>query len=214
MIDFLYDDLDEVEERLAAQQGAKRRQARGPSSRWLRKCTTDRQGRPLPNLANVMIALRNDPAVKDAFAYDEMLCAVMLLHSIVNEGSTFTSRPVTDVDVSSLQEWLQLAGLPNIDRETTHQAVDLRARECAFHLVRDYLDGLRWDGTPRINGWLATYLGAERSPYTDGIGRMFLISMVARIFKPGWPTRHNEVHRVWDTRRRIFFRQLAGCCSG
>jgi predicted P-loop ATPase len=144
-------------------------------------------------LANAMIALRSDPDVKDAFAYDEMLCAVMLLHPVTNEGSKFTPRPVTDVDVSNLQEWLQLAGLPNIGKETAHQAVDVRARECAFHPVRDYLAGLRWDGTPRMNGWLAAYLGAERSPYTNGVGRMFLISMVARIFKPGCKADHMPV---------------------
>jgi predicted P-loop ATPase len=193
MIDFSYEYLDEAEERLAARRGAKHRHARGPSLGWLGKCTADNQGRPLPNLANAMIALRSDPAVKDAFAYDEMLCAVMLLHPIAIEGSKFAPRPVTDIDVSSLQEWLQLAGLSKIGKETTHQAVDLRARECAFHPVRDYLASLRWDGKPRINGWLATYLGAERSPYTDGISRMFLISMPARIFEPGCKADHMPV---------------------
>jgi predicted P-loop ATPase len=193
MSDCAYEDLDEVEEKLAAHRSAKQRHARGPSSGWLAKCTTDNQGRVLPNLANAMVALRSDPAVKDAFAYDEMLCAAMLLHPIASEGARFTPRPVTDVDVSSLQEWLQLSGLPNIGKETAHQAVDLRARECAFHPVRDYLGGLRWDRTPRMNGWLATYVGAEHSPYVDGIGRMFLISMVARIFEPGCKADHMPV---------------------
>jgi predicted P-loop ATPase len=193
MSDTAYEELDEVEERLAAHQGAKQRHARGPRLGWLGKCTTDNQGRALPNLANAMIALRSDPAMKDAFAYDEMLCAVMLVRPVANEGSKFTPRPVTDVDVSSLQEWLQLAGLSNIGKEAVHQAVDLRARECAFHPVRDYLSGLRWDGTPRMNGWLAVYLGAERSPYTDAIGRMFLISMAARIFEPGCKADHMPV---------------------
>ena len=193
MTDLTYDDLDEVERKLAGRRRAKRRRPPASSLCWLGKCTTDGYGKLFPNLANAMVALRNDPAVKDAFAYDEMLCAAMLTHPIPNEGSKFKARPVTDIDVSSLQEWLQLAGLPNIGKETAHQAVDLRARECTFHPLRDYLDGLQWDDTPRVNGWLATYLGAERSPYTDGIGRMFLTSMVARIFEPGCKADHMPV---------------------
>jgi predicted P-loop ATPase len=162
-------------------------------SNWLGQCVTNAKGNPIPNLANAMIALRNDPAVKDAFAYDEMLCAVTLVHPIPKEGSKFRPRPVTDVDVSIFQEWLQLAGLANVSKETAHQAVDQRAHECAFHPVRDYLAGLQWDGTPRLTGWPAIYLGAERSPYTDGIGRMFLISMVARILNPGCKADHMVV---------------------
>jgi predicted P-loop ATPase len=77
------------------------------------------------------------------------------------------------------------SGLAEIGLNVTRQAVELCARDCAFHPVRDYLDGLLWDRTPRLDGWLATYLGAERSPYVDGIGRMFLIAMAARIFDPG-----------------------------
>ena len=34
------------------------------------------------------------------------------------------------------------------------------ARRNGFHPVRDYLDGLEWDGTPRIDNWLHEYLGA------------------------------------------------------
>src|SRR5208283_5106196 len=59
MSDLTYEDLDEVEERVAAHQGAKQRHARDPRLGWLCKCTTDGRGTPLPNLANAMIALRS-----------------------------------------------------------------------------------------------------------------------------------------------------------
>jgi predicted P-loop ATPase len=160
---------------------------------WLGECTKNGRGEPLPNLANTMIALRSDPAVKDAFAYDEMLCAAMLMHPIPNDGSKVDSRPVTDTDVSSLQEWVQLAGLANIGKETTHQAVDLRARERAFHPVRSYLEGLQWDGTPRLPAFFSKYFGAEATPYSEAIGPMFLISMAARIFEPGCKADHMPV---------------------
>jgi predicted P-loop ATPase len=61
----------------------------------------------------------------------------------------------------------------------------LCAEERAFHPVRDYLKALKYDGVPRLDTWLATYLGTEATPYTRAIGRMFLSSMVARIFRPG-----------------------------
>jgi predicted P-loop ATPase len=159
---------------------------------WLGKCTKNRRNEALPNFANAMIALRSDSAVKDAFAYDEMLCAAMLMHPIPNDGSKVDPRPVTDTDISSLQEWLQLAGLPNIGKETA-QAADLRATECAFHPVRSHLEELQWDGTPRLSAFFPKYFGAEDTPYTRAIGRMFLISMVARILKPGCKADHMPV---------------------
>ena len=54
----------------------------------------------------------------------------------------------------------------------------MRAREDSFHPVRKFLNGLVWDGTPRLNYWLETYLGSEPSPYVRSIGRMFLVGDV------------------------------------
>jgi predicted P-loop ATPase len=74
-----------------------------------------------------------------------------------------------------------------------HQAVDVRAHECRFHPVRDYLDQLCWDETARLKDLLPTYFGAEASPYTQTIGRMFLVSMVARVLRPGCKADHLPV---------------------
>jgi predicted P-loop ATPase len=153
---------------------------------WLDECLKSAGGRPLPVLANIMLALQSDPAVCGCIARDEMFCGPKLLKPI--PGSTITSelpRPLTDDDVAALQIWLQRAGLPRIGKDSVHQAVDLRARECAFHPVRDYLDALIWDKQPRLQRWLVDYLGAEKTDYTQGIGAKFLISMVARILAPG-----------------------------
>jgi hypothetical protein len=63
--------------------------------------------------------------------------------------------------------------------------IALRAVHNAFHPVRDYLDGLIWDNTSRVKNWLPTYLGVEPTIYSQAVGEMFLISMVARIYEPG-----------------------------
>ena len=89
--------------------------AQGATAReWLCQCAKDGRGEPISNLANTMIALRNDPALKDAFAFDEMQRAPLLMRPIATDGLAFEQRLVTDVDLSALQEWLQLAGLRNL----------------------------------------------------------------------------------------------------
>lgn len=138
-------------------------------------------------------SLRNDAAVKDAFALDEMQRAPILMRPIATEGSDFRQRPVTDVDVSALQEQLQLAGLRNIAKDTMHQAVDLRAQERAFHPVRSYLDALEWDGVPRLAALFPAYFGADTTHYIEAIGFMFMVGMVARIFEPGCKVDHLPV---------------------
>jgi predicted P-loop ATPase len=59
------------------------------------------------------------------------------------------------------------------------------AHQNRFHPVRDYLDGLKWDGTPRLVSWLSYYLGADESEYVETVGKAFFIAMVARIYSPG-----------------------------
>jgi predicted P-loop ATPase len=149
---------------------------------WLGKSIKGRGQGPLSILANVLSALRNDPSLVKAFAYDEMQRTTMLMQK---EGRPIEPRPVEDADVFRLQEFLQRAGLKNLGADTVHAAVDVRGRECRFHPVRDYLEIQKWDGTPRVENWLVRYLGAPETPYIQAVGRMFLISMVARLFQPG-----------------------------
>jgi Virulence-associated protein E len=59
------------------------------------------------------------------------------------------------------------------------------ARANAFHPVRDYLDGLVWDGETRLDRWLVTYAGAEDSEYVRAVGRLVLVAAVRRVRQPG-----------------------------
>jgi predicted P-loop ATPase len=154
------------------QERTEQRRRRHP---WLADCLVNEKGRPLCNVANALAALRADPGLKDNFTYDEMLQA----------PTWKRERPLTDADITQVQEFLQHAGITQLGKDTVHQAVDLYAREHAFHPVREQLDALAWDGLERLSEWLATYLGAEQNAYSTRIGTMFLIGMVARIYKPG-----------------------------
>jgi predicted P-loop ATPase len=83
--------------------------------------------------------------------------------------------------------WLQfmdrLKFFPKI--ELTRIVMEDVAQTNAFHPVREYLDSLKWDGVPRLDGWLTTYAGAEDNEYTRAVGSIALIAAVRRIRAPG-----------------------------
>ena len=154
---------------------------------WLSQCIKDPKGKPIPNVANAITALEHDAEIRDALGYDEMLRAPVLIHQsgIPFDGDVSEPRPLTDEDVTDFQKWMQHAGLERIPRHTVRDAVDFCARRRSFHPVREYLNSLQWDRQERVGSWLVKWLGAEKHDYVRVIGRLFLISMVARIFDPG-----------------------------
>jgi predicted P-loop ATPase len=160
------------------------------SKAWLTQCICGSNDKPMPILHNVLIGLREQ--WPNALGYDEMLCAPMLMQSLTGE-TDFKPRPLTDIDVGIMQDQLQQTGLCRIGKDVTHQAVDICASEHAFHPVRDYLDATQWDGTPRMADLFGVYFGAERGPYVERVSSMFLISMVARIYRPGCKADHMSV---------------------
>jgi hypothetical protein len=65
---------------------------------------------------------------------------------------------------------------------------DATVQLCLWHQfdpVREYLDGLEWDGTRRLDKWMTTYLGAEDTELTRAIGRLVLVAAVRRARQPG-----------------------------
>ena len=175
-------------EQATRQKGGRGKPPLGPD--WLKQVQRDDKGRPIGNLANAMVAMRKAPEIRGTLAYDEMLCAPVLKRTlpcvIPDEADIVVdARPVRDTDVSQLQEWLQHNGLPRLGKDTVHQAVDLRAQEQAFHPIKAYLKSLRWDGRKRLDKWLSYYLGAVSTPYTAGIGTLFMTALIARVFDAG-----------------------------
>lgn len=54
-----------------------------------------------------------------------------------------------------------------------------------FNSVTDYLNGLHWDGLPRLTEIFTNYFAAENADFARLTGSKFLIGMVARAMKPG-----------------------------
>lgn len=152
---------------------------------WHGLCQKNKDGRLINNLFNAIVALQNDPHFDGLLGYDELERTPVLLQPSV--------KAVQDADVTVLQRYLQEATLRHMAKDTVNQAIDYVSREHPFHPVRNYLDGLTWDGQNRLDLWLSDYLGVARlndmaaigADYVDQVGRMFMISAIARIYQPG-----------------------------
>ena len=95
---------------------------REQSTKWLDDCICGETGKPLPVLANALIGLR--AVFPDSIAYDEMLCAPMLMQPLQGDND-FTPRPLTDVDVGIIQKELQHLGLSRIGSRVLFNATEI-----------------------------------------------------------------------------------------
>jgi hypothetical protein len=66
-----------------------------------------------------------------------------------------------------------------------HEAVATLCLHNSFNPVQDYLNNLKWDGTPRLDRWVITYLGCDDTPLNRTIGRLTLIAAARRVRQPG-----------------------------
>jgi predicted P-loop ATPase len=64
-------------------------------------------------------------------------------------------------------------------------AMTVEAMKCIKNPIKDYLERLKWDGTPRLGTWLHRFAGVEQNEYTGAVGRVVLTAAVARIYEPG-----------------------------
>jgi predicted P-loop ATPase len=153
---------------------------------WKNEWHYSEQGSPLPTLHNAMVVLRNHPQMCSIVRYDEMARTTILIAQIPDTPhDPSIPRPIKDADVLAIQEAMQQTGLRRIGKPIAQDAIQLRSEQDRYHPVLDYLNSLQWDGEKRINGWLGRYLGVEGNPYSDTIGELFLIALVARIMQPG-----------------------------
>lgn len=157
---------------------------------WFGRLCQDLSGTPERNEANVIIALNSDAVFAGVLAFDDFAQEIVVRQPLPWDSAAGTfPRPWEDADDIRTAEWLQLRGL-NVAPVVVSRAVGAVARELRIHPVRDWLDQLRWDGTPRIETWTSAYLGAEPTAFHHTVGALWLISAIARIFRPGVKADH------------------------
>ncbi|HYN38940.1 MAG TPA: VapE domain-containing protein, partial [Rhodospirillales bacterium] len=156
------------------------------STEWRAGLLRNSEGAPRAILANAIHALREAPEWQDVLWHNEFATSTVARRPPPWAYGTkdWEDTPWSDRDDYLVAEWLQQQGIM-VPASIAGQAVETVARDQTFHPVREYLDAQRWDGRPRLDTWLISYLGAPDTPYVRAIGPRWLMSAVARVFIPG-----------------------------
>ena len=154
---------------------------------WLGKLAVNSKGVILPTAENVRIILQNDPRLRGLVAYDRFAVRMMVMREApwaTAATDKQSRRPWTDSDGAGLRWYLE-TGYGVKGRQTVDDALVTVSNQNAFDDVGGYVEGLVWDGTPRIDTMLVKYLGAEDSAYTRAVTRKSLAACIARARRPG-----------------------------
>lgn len=143
-----------------------------------------KRGELVPCLANVHDLLARSQEWSGVVAFDEFAQRTVKKKTPPYPGGVAGEWEATDDTKTAM--WLQRRFEITASSALVAEAVEVYARNHAFHPVRDWLRSLsQWDGVERLGDWLTDCLGVPKSAYTQRVGRYFLMGMVARVMRPG-----------------------------
>lgn len=95
-------------------------------------------------------------------------------------------RTWTEGDEAGLRSYIEdVYGIGGAKRAVVMDALKMLSAARLRNGVREYLEGLTWDGKPRVETVFIDYLGAEDDPTTREMTRKALLGCVYRAFEPG-----------------------------
>lgn len=155
---------------------------------WRADLVTNEEGSPKPGAAkNWALLLENHPAMNRALTFDAFKMQIVLSAKPAwdrSSGGDWMPRVLRETDFQNAVMWLEsLHMTPKASNIAS--VIQSVAEAHSFDRLCEYLDGVKWDGTPRLNTMAMRYLGVEDGEYGAVIARRFMLSAVARGLRPG-----------------------------
>ena len=148
---------------------------------WLANLAAKKNGEYEASIENLVIILQNDPNLKGSVKHNIFTGRLEVCKKMPwpRRGNYWT-----DTDDAGLRYYIEKVYAIE-GRQKIFDALSIVAEDASYHPVKDYLDGLIWDGVPRIEMLLINYFGADDNIYTRTVTRKALVAAVKRIYHPG-----------------------------
>ena len=148
---------------------------------WKADLEYSKSGKLQCTISNIILILENDPALKGRIVHD-----LFAGFDGVVGGLPWNKKATqwTDSDDANLRVWLEKNyGLTG--KEKIADALTAVLTRHSYHPIRDYLNGLTWDGVPRLERLIIDYIGAEDTELNRVMTRKHFTAAVTRVFRPG-----------------------------
>ena len=131
-------------------------------------------------IQNCITILQNDHVLADAIRLNLLSERIDIVKPV---GWLRSGKPLSDTDMKYILRRMEKYGISS--EKKIESAIRIVANENRYHPIRDYLNGLKWDGTERIAHVLHHFLGAAEDEYTCEAMKIFLLGAIKRVFQPG-----------------------------
>ena len=146
------------------------------------------EGKVIKSIMNLVLCFEIDENLQDLFHYNEFSASFEYAKDfqwpertkIIPKG-----KRIEDEDIIFLQYYLCHNRQFEMDIKKIRNALIERADRKSWHPVKEYLNGLSWDGKERLNQWLKIGCGVDDNIYSQEVGRKWITAAVSRIYSPG-----------------------------
>jgi hypothetical protein len=158
---------------------------------WQMDLLKDKRGtRILPVIQNLDLIQNNDPVLK-LLRYNEITFSVEATGDLPWRSAETGGPVITETDRGMVGWYLQREYGLKLPRSDSDLLVDASARQRWYNPIAEYLNGLQWDGKPRLEECLPGVV--EHTAYTRLVARKSLAAAVARALDPGCKWDHTLV---------------------
>jgi predicted P-loop ATPase len=164
---------------------ARKKKAQPPAREgWETALSLGKEGEPLATDSNLYEIFLNHPNWTGALGLNARSLEIVALRDTPIELKA--GEKFRDHHGYQAASWCYSAmGIPRVKAMSAMSAMISAAHKHPFDPVRDWLDGLEWDNTQRLDLWLPHLTGCDSTPYTRDAGAKTLIGAVARAYEPG-----------------------------
>ena len=121
--------------------------------------------------------LQNDHVLADAIRLNLLSERIDIVKPV---GWPRSGKTLNDTDMKYILRRMEKYGISS--EKKIESAIRIVANENRYHPIRDYLNGLKWDGTKRIAHVLHHFLSAAEDEYTCEAMKIFLLGAIKRVF--------------------------------